>query len=129
MPTLTQKEVENLALSVGFKVRGARIASAIALCETPVFDAKPPRSDFGLIGDQDLATDIWGYSYGGFQIRSLREQKGTGATRDETRLLSQRPDLEATVGVAPDVGGKVRGPRSDRSRIEAAWHRNTGCLA
>ncbi len=90
MATLTQIEVESLLLDVGFKRRGAKIGSAIALCETPVFGANPPKADFGAIGDQELADEKWGFSYGGFQIRSLRAEKGTGGPRDEDRLLEPR---------------------------------------
>ncbi len=87
MTKFTQFEVEALCLRVGARPRVAKIFSAIALCESPVFSADPPQADFSLIGDQELANDVWGYSYGGFQIRSLREQRGTGGPRDEERLL------------------------------------------
>lgn len=88
---LTQEEVRLLAVDVGFLPRGAKIASAIAMCESPgASENGQATSDFGAIGDQDLANDIWGYSYGGFQIRSLRVQKGTGLPRDENRLLEPR---------------------------------------
>lgn len=83
----SQEEVKNLLLDVGIKHKQARIGSAIALCESAVLDAPVPTADFGAIGDQDKANDYWGYSYGGFQIRSQRAQKGTGGPRDEDRLL------------------------------------------
>lgn len=83
----TQKQVENLALEAGFSKDNARIASAIAMCEAPYMLDGVPHSNFAAVGDQRLATDVWGYSYGGFQVRSLRAQKGTGGLRDEDRLL------------------------------------------
>ena len=43
--------------------------------------------DPGAIGDQTLADNKWGNSYGLWQIRSLRAEAGTGGTRDETKLL------------------------------------------
>lgn len=83
---LTQKQVHDLALKVGFTEENAKIASAIALCEAPYTINHVPHSNFGAIGDQNLANETWGYSYGGFQIRSLRAQKGTGQYRDEEFL-------------------------------------------
>ncbi len=85
---LTQDEIILLCRKLGFRPRPAKIASAIALCEAPLYSAETPTANFGLIGDQDLADNVWGYSYGGFQIRSLRAQKGTGGLRDEERLLN-----------------------------------------
>lgn len=87
---LTQTEVRELCLDVGFTARQARIASAIALCEAPTVVDGQPCSDFGAVGDQELANETWGYSYGGFQVRSLRAQKGTGGTRDADELLKPR---------------------------------------
>lgn len=75
-----------MALTVGFTALNARIASAIAMCEAPYFRDGKPYSDFDAVGDQALANEVWGFSYGGFQIRSLRAQKGTGQIRDEEAL-------------------------------------------
>lgn len=89
MPNLfTQEEVRKLARQAGFSSRNAKIASAIAMCES-AYGTKGgvPVCDFDQIGDQALANSTWGYSYGGFQIRSLRAHKGTGKIRDELRLL------------------------------------------
>ena len=83
---LDQLELIALAKKVGFRGKGARIASAIALCEAPAFGMDRPHADPSAIGDQALATNIWGYSYGLWQIRSLRDDKGTGRPRDEDRL-------------------------------------------
>jgi hypothetical protein len=90
----TQDEVYDLARSVGFNHDNARIASAIALCEAPatvvIEGRKHPASNFGAVGDIELANDTWGYSYGGFQIRSLRADTGTGRIRDAERLDEPR---------------------------------------
>lgn len=83
---LTQEEIYDLARSVGFNHRNARIASAIALCESPASKNDKPASNFNAIGDLDLVDDTWGPSYGGFQIRSLKAQAGTGSFRDPERL-------------------------------------------
>lgn len=83
----TQEEVRKLARAAGFSYRNARIASAIAMCEAAATQDNQPFADFDLVGDRDLANEKWGYSYGGFQIRSLRADYGTGRTRDAARLL------------------------------------------
>lgn len=96
---LTQSEVAALARKVGFNADNAKILSAIALCEAPYIKNGIPHSDFDAIGDQALATAVWGYSYGGLQIRSLRAEKGTGSYRDEDRL----PDPEFNVRSARTI--------------------------
>lgn len=86
---LRQSEIEFILEDLGMRPKQARIGAAIALCEAPA--GKTPdgeyQANFSAVGDQELANDVWGYSYGGFQIRSLRVQKGTGKIRDEERLL------------------------------------------
>lgn len=82
----TQKQVEDLCLKTGFKPADARIMAAIAMVEAPYSTGGRSYSDFDRIGDQALANSTWGYSYSGFQIRSLRADKGTGRYRDELRL-------------------------------------------
>jgi hypothetical protein len=102
---LTQPEVETLCRRVGFTAANARIASAIAMCEAPAMVNGVPHSNFGAIGDQTLATDVWGYSYGGFQIRSLRADKGTGRTRDELRLVDPIFNAAAARTIKLAAGG------------------------
>jgi len=85
---LTQEQVRRRCRDAGFGKMAARVASAIAMCEAPgPMVNGVPTSDFSLVGDQHLANNTWGYSYGGFQVRSLRAHKGTGEYRDEDRLL------------------------------------------
>lgn len=94
----TQEEVRVLARRAGFSKKGARIASAIAMCEAPAVLHTTSYSDFDAIGDLDLQTDVWGPSYGGFQIRSLKAQLGTGGIRDAEEL--DRPLFQAKSALA-----------------------------
>jgi hypothetical protein len=64
------------------------------MCESPGSLNNKPASDFSAVGDQELANDTWGYSYGGFQVRSLRSHTGTGKYRDAEKLLD--PEFNAT---------------------------------
>jgi nucleoid-associated protein YgaU len=84
---LTQQQVVDLAIKAGFTPENAQIASAIALCEAPFTIDHVPHANFDAIGDQQLADAKWGFSYGAFQIRSLRADKGTGRWRDELKLV------------------------------------------
>ena len=92
MANFTQPELRQLLRSVGMTKARARIGAAIALCESPAY-TDPPSSDSDAVGDQALANDTWGYSYGLWQVRSLRVHKGTGEYRDEDRLLD--PEFNA----------------------------------
>lgn len=85
--TRTQPEIVRMLRKVGFGPRPAKIGSAIALCEAPGKKRDGlPTSDFGLVGDLDLMTAVWGPSIGGFQVRSLKADKGKGTYRDEDWL-------------------------------------------
>lgn len=90
MNLLTQQQVEDLLVSVGCWRSTARILAAIAMCEAPVMLAGVSYSNFDAIGDVELANSTWGPSYGGFQIRSLRADTGTGRTRDALALPEPR---------------------------------------
>src|SRR6185503_5751618 len=85
MNLFTQKQIESLCLSVGFSAGNARIASAIAMVEGAAV-GHAGYCDMDLVGDQDLVDAVFWYSYGAFQIRSLRSQMGTGGYRDQLRL-------------------------------------------
>lgn len=104
---LTQSEVELILADLGMKARQCRIGAAIAMCEAPwgPADDGEARANFSAIGDQELANEKWGYSYGGFQIRSLREQKGTGEFRDENELLRPRFNCRAARAIRNQWGG------------------------
>jgi hypothetical protein len=86
--------------------KNAKIGSAIAMCEAPAYGAPTPSADFSLVGDIELANATWGYSYGGFQIRSLREQKGTGLFRDEDLLLDPVFNCMSAQTIHDDGGWK-----------------------
>lgn len=91
---MKQEEIKELMRRHGFsQARQLTIGSAIALCEAPVYGSDPPEADPSAIGDKDLADDVWGYSYGLWQIRSLRADWGTGRPRDGSRL--QDPEFNA----------------------------------
>jgi hypothetical protein len=91
----TQPEVARMLRRAGLGPRQAKIGAAISMCEAPSYGADEPTADFSLVGDQDLADETWGYSYGGFQIRSLRAQTGTGGYRDAEQLLKPRFNCRA----------------------------------
>ncbi len=101
---LTQDEVRRILRDLGVSKRDAKVGSAIAMCEAPAYGAATASADFALIGDIELADDTWGYSYGGFQIRSLRSQKGTGGWRDEDLLLHPRFNCKAAKAIHDDTG-------------------------
>lgn len=84
---LTQDQVRELCRTAGFGKKNAKIASAIAMCESAYAQDNRPYANADAVGDQELADNTWGFSYGLFQVRSLRAHKGTGKTRDEERLL------------------------------------------
>lgn len=81
-----QKEVESLCMEAGFTPSNSKIMAAISMVEAPLSTGGKSYCDFDRVGDQALANSIWGYSYGGFQIRSLRSHAGTGMFRDAERL-------------------------------------------
>jgi nucleoid-associated protein YgaU len=104
MPALlTQSEVEALARRAGFTTR-AKMAAAIAMCEAPSLVNGVAHSDFAAVGDQQLADDVWGFSYGGMQIRSLRAHKGTGKIRDEDRLLDPLFNMQSARAIVLAAG-------------------------
>lgn len=107
MKLFTQDQVKAMCLDVGFGEKNARIASAVAMCESPAVVSGEVYADFGMIGDQALANDTWGFSYGGFQIRSLRAQKGTGGWRDEDLLLKPKFNCKAARAIMQDSGWKA----------------------
>lgn len=50
-------------------------------------------------GDQALADNKWSSSWGVFQIRSVRAQKGSGSIRDEDRLRTVEGNADAAVAL------------------------------
>jgi nucleoid-associated protein YgaU len=82
----TQKQCFDLAKQAGFTDAQAEIMSAIAMVESLSFNNGVAYADADKIGDVSLANATWGYSYGLWQVRSLRADYGTGRTRDAARL-------------------------------------------
>lgn len=101
---LTQEEVRLLAIDVGFGPKDAKIASAIAMCEGAYSKDGKSYSNFDAVGDIDLQTDVWGPSYGGFQIRSLKADLGTGSFRDAEKLPRPRFNTKAALAVKRSLG-------------------------
>lgn len=90
----TQQQVYDLCRKVGFTDENAKIGAAITMCEAPYVLNNVPHANFDAVGDQTLADAVWGYSYGGFQVRSLRAQLNTGGYRDAAKLID--PVFNAT---------------------------------
>jgi hypothetical protein len=103
----TQEEVRKLAISVGFSKRQARTASAIAMCESAVSKDGKSYANFDAVGDIDLQDETWGPSYGGWQIRSLKADQGTGKIRDASRLLSPKFNAKSALAVKNSLGFKA----------------------
>jgi hypothetical protein len=103
----TQEQVRKLCRDVGFGKREARTASAIAMCESAYVQDGQSYADFDAIGDLDLQTEVWGPSYGGFQIRSLKAMQGTGTIRDADLLLKPRMNAKAALSIRHDLGFKA----------------------
>lgn len=72
---LTAAQIAALARQAGFRGGDLTTAVAVALAESG------GRAD--AVGDVTLQTGTWGPSIGLLQIRSLREQRGSGGLRDE----------------------------------------------
>lgn len=104
---LTQEEVRLLCKDVGFNDMNARIASAIAMCEGAFSEGGKQYSNFDAVGDLDLVNNKWGPSYGGFQIRSLKSETGTGSFRDATKLLIPRFNCRAAKHIKANQGWKA----------------------
>lgn len=92
---MTPSEVHGLAVAHGLDHEQAIVATAIAWAESGLHpDA---------IGDSGLADEKWGPSIGLWQVRSLREDHGTGKERDGSRL--HEPSFNARAMVAISNGG------------------------
>lgn len=72
--TLTPAGIATLALESGCDGSAAPTATAIAMAESGGSPAAQ--------GDIGLMTDVWDWSAGLWQIRGLREERGTGGLRD-----------------------------------------------
>lgn len=95
MPTLTPATVYSLARSTGLDPAKAGIATAIAMAESGL------RTD--AMGDTGIQTSVWGPSVGLWQVRSLKADRGTGRTRDASRLTD--PAFNARAMYEISAGG------------------------
>lgn len=98
-------QVVNMLKRRGLGNRKAREGAAITMCEAPVKTEdipdgiEGPMADFGAIGDVGLSDSKWAYSYGGFMIRGLWAQQGTGDYRDPDRLLTPSFNADSAVTI------------------------------
>src|SRR6478735_259984 len=102
----TQADCFALAKSAGFDDKNAEIAAAIAMTEALTFTDGKQYSDFDMVGDLSLQDEKWGPSYGGWQVRSLKAESGTGSHRDGTRLPEPTFNAMAAYWVWKNAGGK-----------------------
>lgn len=93
----TQTQVRSLAQGVGWTLENSRIIAAIAMVESAYSINGRAYADADKEGDQNLITDIYGYSYGLTQIRSMYSQNGTGLTRDASRLKEPAFNLHSAL--------------------------------
>lgn len=91
MPRLSYARVYDLAYQ-GLTRDQAIIATAIAFAESG--------GNSAAIGDVALENATWGPSVGLWQIRSLKAQKGTGGTRDATRLKDPGFNAQAMIAIS-----------------------------
>jgi hypothetical protein len=84
--TLTPADIATLALEHGCDESTAPTATAIAMAES---GGSP-----GAQGDIGLMTDVWDWSAGLWQIRGLRDERGTGGLRDS--IANQNAETNAS---------------------------------
>jgi hypothetical protein len=72
---LGPEQIRDLAYRAGWRGKDVNIAVAIAMAESS--------GKTCAVGDTALQTSVWGPSIGLFQIRSLKQQSGTGKVRDQ----------------------------------------------
>lgn len=99
---LSPGQVYGLARDAGLGVPEAVTATAIAFAESG--------GNASAVGDVSLENATWGPSVGLWQIRSLKADRGTGRTRDETRLAD--PTFNARSMATISNGGKSFKPWS-----------------
>lgn len=110
MTLLTKKQITDLCIKVGFPTTGAvspaRIAGAIAMVESPTITGATSYTDSTRVGDQALANATWGYSYGHFQVRSLRADTGKATYRDANKLPDSEFNCQAALQIWKNAGNK-----------------------
>lgn len=89
---LTVNQIYATARAAGFPVYAATTATAIALAES--------KGDPNAIGDVSLEDAIYGPSVGLMQVRSVKADRGSGRSRDETRLRDPLFNMKAAYAVS-----------------------------
>lgn len=74
MATLSSSQVYQDLIGAGFTPAAATTMTAIAQAESTLNDAAR--------GDLGIQTSVWGPSYGLFQVRTVKQDTGTGHDRD-----------------------------------------------
>lgn len=87
MPVLTAAQCATYAQAAGF--RGSALTTMVAIC------GAESSYDTAAVGDVRLEDQTYGPSIGLGQVRSLREDAGTGRTRDASRLYDPAFNLSA----------------------------------
>ena len=107
MPVLyTQKQAQALIKSVGATDAESEIAAALAMAETNTFLNGVQYCNFSMIGDITLVNATWGPSYGGWQVRSLVADYGTGRVRDAKLLPDPLFNAKAALAIYRGAGNK-----------------------
>lgn len=88
MTLYTQAQSQSLMKAAGFTDAQAEIAAAISMCEAPALQGSAQYTDSARVGDITLVNSTWGPSYSILQIRSLKDEYGTGQFRDAERLAT-----------------------------------------
>jgi hypothetical protein len=90
--TLSSSQVYQYLIDAGFNSAAATTMTAIAQAESTLNDAAR--------GDLGLQTSVWGPSYGLFQIRTLKQDTGTGKSRDINWLVSDTNQAKAAYQIS-----------------------------
>lgn len=96
MATRSPSEIYATLREAGFSAPSAVLMTAIALAESGGNDTAR--------GDLSLQNATWGPSYGLFQVRTVKDQTGTGQTRD-INLLASSDTAQAEAAYAISRGG------------------------
>ena len=92
MSQLTIEQVAQVAWEAGFRGEDLVLAVAIAQGESGLRASA--------VGDESLVTGTWGPSIGLFQVRTLRDQEGTGGPRDIQQLADARFNARAAFEIS-----------------------------
>jgi hypothetical protein len=95
----TNQQVVRALRAQGLSRRQALIGGAITRCEAPVLQDGVVLTDFDKVGDKDLTDETWGPSIGGFQVRSLKAERGDGTIRDRLWLATFEHNVEAAATI------------------------------